>query len=606
MGLETLIGENFHKGTILICHLTALPDPRQPRFLSTIKDFSIPCYGVGELGSAAFDWIDFLKETGTVGWQINPYGHTGYGNSPYQTFSRFAGSPYVISIERLLEKGDITIKAHNCYTESVRNAKIKQNSVNFGWLYNNKIGHSWDDDAILRKAYERFIASGRDKKDRTLKFTKFCEENTKWLTDYAEFMGIKELHHHKPWNEWAAEFKNLERWKNLKEREKRFNDNCTLEKTINYYKYLQFVFFEQWEELRNYAKEKGRIIIGDLPWYVGFDSADVWAFREIFKLDQKIFEPLFVAGVPPDSFSDTGQLWGNPVYNWKSPETIEWWLDAIELLVSKVDIVRWDHARALDTFWEIPYEWAKTQKTATEGHWSQGPGRTLLDAVQERLYQQGILSKGRVLPFIFEDLGDLEPLYEHPDLYNANISDKKRYKVSPEFAKMIKEKDPLLSDGRQTDGCYMPRVALDKIMNDYCIPWMGVAQFGIDNPDVNDRLRPAKWPYYCIGYTGTHDNDTTLGYMISKKFNGENLHEPDILTQQLIAMTLQSKAILAGMTWQDLLELDGSARFNLPGDITKEGGWWTARISEDLMKILRTAKNQTLMYMNQMLYCRYN
>lgn len=568
MGIETLFGKNFQKGSVVICHVTSLHDPVHPFGIIDKGYTSYPRYGVGELGSAALELIDFLSETGTSAWQILPFGHTGYGNSPYQTFSRFAGSPYMISIERLLEAGDLDRNAHDRYVESL--AGKPTDVVDFGWLFRRKVGSNWN-GAILRIAYEGFSKKGGERKDD---FYRFCSDNAYWLDNYAEYMAIKEQHRHKGWNEWDKEFQNAEAWRDQNNQRQILARCASLGATIEFYKYLQFLFFSQWGEVRRYANSKGIKIIGDLPWYVGYDSADVWAQRNVFKLGED-YAPQVVAGVPPDYFSPTGQLWGNPIYNWKNPQTYAWWQSSIEFLLRSVDIIRWDHARALDTYWEIPMAWVKEHKDARGGYWCKGPGRDLLNCVKAKL---GFTDASGQLPFIFEDLGYLDTVYAAHHLYPNDFSEDKKFKIDHDFQEMLYHNDPHLYDGRLRDGGYSPRQALDRIMGDNQIPYMCVAQFGVNKDGIDDpRLYAPNWPYLSVGYAGTHDNNTTVGWCQELGIDpGEFAHE-------VKSMVMNSKSVLAGFQWQDLWGLDAYYRFNLPNDMTREGGWWSVRLTREQM-----------------------
>ncbi len=561
MGIETLLGENLERATVLILHPTALHDAINPKKLARSKTEAN--YGVGELGSAAFEFIDFLCKTGTLAWQINPFGHTGYGNSPYQTFSRFAGSPYLISIEKLYEKGHLTKRDHDKYVRAVDKAKIPLDQTDFGWLFENKLGRNWSSKGILRVAYHNFIG----KEDENKAYKDFCKNQKSWLEGYANFMAIKELHNHKGWNEWDEKFRNRNKWR--RNRKKLFSQNPDLEKTINFYKYLQFVFFSQWEAVVSYAKEKKRIIIGDLPWYVGYDSSDVWANQEIFKLSEE-GTPTHVAGVPPDYFSANGQLWGNPIYNWDNPDTYQWWVKSIEFLLENVNLVRFDHARALDTYWEVSQEWAETEKTAINGMWLKGPGKKLLQAIKDHLVSKKKMTENGQLPFVFEDLGYLDKVYPSIDSYPEDIEEDKKFPIHPDFAKMIKKKQKAVKEGLLEDGGYDPRIALDKILEEYDLPWMAVAQFGFEDK----RMHPENLPYSCVAYTGTHDNDTTHGWCESNDYPAHFIFD-------LLKMVLASKAVLAGCTWQDLWGLGSEMRTNLPGDIEREGGWWRSRLTQE-------------------------
>ena len=585
-GFSEFLGKE--RTSFILFHITSLPDPPEKT------------YGIGELGSEAFRFIDFLKDTGISIWQILPFGHTGYQSSPYQTFSRFAGSPYLISIESLFKSADINIDQHENYINQVSSACPNQDKADYGWLFHNKIGmNSTEKTAILRIAFNSFKnRSSND--DRIASFLDFCRNNSFWLDDYSDFMALKEYHDHKPWHQWEKEFKHIVIWK--EKRSSILKKNNTLDETIHFYKYLQFCFFQQWQALKKYASENGRYFIGDIPWYVGMDSADVWSKPELFELNKQ-GEPVNVAGVPPDYFSATGQLWGNPLYCWKNPDTIKWWVDALYLQFSMVDFLRIDHFRAIDAYWKIPYSWAKTEQTATNGYWDKGPGEALLNAIKKRL------STAKGLPIIAEDLGYLEPLYSKPELYPESISEKSRYIISEKFSKLINNCDKTLTGGLNPEtGEYNTRKAVDYLLEKFSLPGMRVLQFGFEGDDENESETSIS---NSVVYTGTHDNNTTLGWFKECKSVEEN-EQTDVSLEQriretlfsdhhfvlknlkddqplpeseiswcMIEIALRSSAVLAGAPLQDFLGLDESARMNQPGDIS--GSWWTWRCTYELL-----------------------
>ncbi|MFH0874425.1 MAG: 4-alpha-glucanotransferase [archaeon] len=597
MGLEQVLNfQQGDKGTALIWHITSFHDPISPnRFvqgLSATKD------AVGVLGSGAFEVIDFLADTGSSVMQINPIGHTGYGNSPYQTFSLFAGNPYMISLEGLYKAGDISKELHDTYCANVPNW---QADSDFEWLFKNKIGGDWNSQALLRIAYNNFL---ENKGARRASFDEWCTKQGKWLTDYAEFMAIKELHgHNGSWNQWSPgarankfgdfDFRDNKKWKKNKKRlKKEFDsDYQELEKTIEFYKYLQFVFFGQWDEFREYANSKGIKISGDRPWYPGWDSADVWANKSAFKIDRN-YNPIYVAGVPPDYFEPkNGQLWGNPVYNWNSKSAYELVTSSFAHLLKHVDIVRVDHARAIDTYWEIPFSWAKKQNTGRKGRWSKGPGDAFFQALSQKLEQENIIKKGKQLPLILEDLGLLDPLFPTKKSYpNGNIPDTNRpyirYSVSRSFRKLICAKNQTLIDGLTDNGGYEPRNGLNALMQKWSLPFMAVEHFKGD-----PRLAHENVPYDCVDFIATHDNKTTYG--LAREIGDD----PDSLCNQYLYDVLSSKAILSGGTWQDLFHLDRP--FNMPGNMTNPKGWWTARLTRDEFKELGPSVGSYLKQLNQ-------
>lgn len=581
MGLERMIAKD--RASLILMHPTSLPDPVGRR------------YGIGELGSEAMRFIDFLAESGTLVWQTLPLGHTGFGNSPYQTFSRFAGSPYMISIERLLQDEDLTQVQHDEYVYCVER-ETQVDCADFGWLFRNKLGKNWNDShAILRQAYENFLL--RNNRDvRRMAFDQFCAVNTRWLTEYSDYMGIKENHDHQAWLEWPKEFCDKHAWR--LGHDSLIRQNPMLAKSIDYYKYLQFVFFEQWLAVRYHAHEKGRLIMGDIPWYVGLDSADVWANRDVFVLHPD-GQPVCVAGVPPDYFSADGQLWGNPVYNWQTPVAMQWWLDTIEHILGMMDILRIDHFRAIDSFWNIPFH-GKETKTAKEGFWGKGPGRTLLLAIKNRLVVAGKLRLDGQLPFVAEDLGFLDPLYATVDDYPENAWNDKMFKVDDHFRDLIRAKDSSLLGGlNSTTGEYSTRKGVDALLLEFNLPNMKVLQFGFEG--ATDHLAHEAQMNQMM-YTGTHDNNTALGWyqeMLRKRpdirqhLNHDILKElnPDHkvhrtprhiekqIAHDFMEIAFSARAVLAGAPMQDLLGLDCESRMNQPGDT--KGTWWGWRATRE-------------------------
>lgn len=325
---------------------------------------SLPsAYGIGCFSQEAYSFADFLKASGQRWWQILPLGHTGYGDSPYQTFSVFAGNPYFIDPDGLLKDGLLT-------EDECRKAVINEKNVNYEKLYNIRY-------PLLKKAYRRF--------EKDAKYEKFCRSQN-WLEDYALFMALKDKYGGKPWYEWD---------KSVRTRETETIEKCRqeLEAQTGFYKFIQYYFFKQWNSLKKYAEAAGVGIIGDIPIYTALDSADVWTSPELFQLDREGL-PKAAAGCPPDGFSAEGQLWGNPLYDWaQHRETdFEWWISRLEQCFKLYDAVRIDHFRGFDEYYSIPYG----DKNAKRGHWEKGPGKALFDAVEKAL------GKRR---FIAEDLG---------------------------------------------------------------------------------------------------------------------------------------------------------------------------------------------------------
>ena len=457
--------------------------------------FSLPSkYGIGCFSKEAYKFIDQLKEAGQSYWQILPLGPTSYGDSPYQSFSTFAGNPYFISLEELIKEGVLTKK--EC--ESV-DFGTDATSVDYAKLYEGRM-------ILLRKAYERsnvYMDS---------EFRRFQEEEAWWLKDYALFMAVKKRFGGIPWSEWAEDIRL--RWQNALDY---YREEMYFE--IEFQEYMQFKFYEQWAKLKAYANEKGIQIIGDIPIYVAMDSADTWANPWLFKLDEKNC-PTQVAGCPPDGFSATGQLWGNPLYCWDYHRNTgyQWWISRMSYCFRLYDVVRIDHFRGFDSYYAIPGK----DTTARNGVWRNGPGMELFRAVEEKLGKPDI---------IVEDLGFLTP-------------------------------------------------SVLQLVADSGYPGMKVVQFAFDSRDDSDYM-PHNYDKHCVVYTGTHDNDTILGWMKqAPKSSVKKAKEYLRMTKEegynwgMMCGAWMSSANLAVVTMQDLIGLGSSARMNIPSTL---GGNWTWR-----------------------------
>lgn len=463
----------------VLMHISSLPSP----------------YGIGTMGKEAKKFADFLEKGGQKYWQILPICPTSYGDSPYQSFSSFAGNPYFIDLEilckeKLLKKAECESfpwGTNECY-------------VDFGVMYQSRY-------ALLKKAHERF------KKNEPQDFSVFCEEEADWLNDYALFMALKDAHNGTAWFEWEWQLKVREQWALDEAREKYAED-------ISFYKMLQYLFFKQWHELKDYVNEKGIEIIGDVPIYVAGDSADVWANPGQFYLNENL-DPIDVAGCPPDAFSADGQLWGNPLFRWDEmkKDNYTWWTKRVKAMSELYDIVRIDHFRGFDSYYAIP----AGESTARNGEWRKGPGMELFRAMEEKLGKLNI---------IVEDLGYLTP-------------------------------------------------SVLKLVEDSGFPGMKVMQFAFDSREGSDYL-PHNYPKHCVVYTGTHDNDTALGWIKtapkdSVKFAKEYLN----LTQEegyhwgLMRGAWASVAELAIVPMQDLLGIGCEGRMNTPSTL---GGNWEWRM----------------------------
>lgn len=479
---------------------------------------SLPsAYGIGAFDKCAYEFVDTLVKAGQSYWQILPMGPTGYGDSPYQSFSTFAGNPYFISLDELVSQGYLT-KQDCPETEN-------REYVDYENLYKTRF-------LVLRKAFEN---SGIRENSE---FQKFVADNEEWLPDYALFMAIKDSKGGKSFLEWEDDIKKREP-QALERYQEKFSED------ISFYMFLQFEFSRQWHRLKTYANEKGVNIIGDIPIYVALDSADTWANPELFQFTEAL-EPKAVAGCPPDAFSETGQLWGNPLYDWSYHEKtgFEWWLSRIQNCFSWYDMVRIDHFRGFDEYYAIPYG----EKTAVNGKWEQGPGIKLFQTMEERLGRQDIIA---------EDLGFL------------------------------------------TD-------SVRKLLTDTGYPGMKVLQFAFDSREESDYM-PHNYTQNCVVYTGTHDNQTTLSWWDEMSKEDMNVAVRYInpprqlfvttkqLTWQLVVMAQRSVASLCIIPAQDYLCLPDKARMNTPS--TLGGNWqWRMKQGEFTDKLCNKIYKMTKLY----------
>ena len=455
-------------------------------------------FGIGGFSKEAYDFVDFLAASGQSLWQILPLGPTGYGDSPYQSFSTFAGSPYYISLDALIEEGLLT--EEECSSVDFGNDTKR---VDYEKIYYTRF-------ELLRKAFER--ANRSDDAD----YSAFVKENELWLKDYAMYMAVKDSLGGVSWIEWDEEIR-LRKPKAMKKYEKELADD------IAFYSYQQYLFSKHWSALKEYANKKGIQIVGDIPIYVAFDSADTWAKPELFQLDQKNV-PTAVAGCPPDAFSATGQLWGNPLYRWDYHEEtgFAWWMQRLAHCFDIYDIVRIDHFRGFDEYWAVPYG----DETAENGEWKPGPGYKLFEVMKKTLGNRAVIA---------EDLGFL----------------------TPSVLKLVKKTG---------------------------YPGMKILQFAFDATGESDYL-PHKYPNNCVVYTGTHDNDTVNGWLATlnkkdlafvKKY--VNVKRTPELCETLMRTALGSVADTAIIPMQDYLGLGGEARINTPSTL---GGNWEWRMERD-------------------------
>ena len=475
---------NLPRSSGILLHPTSLPNR----------------YGIGDLGKSAYKFIDFLHNSGCKLWQTLPLGPTGYGDSPYQSFSTFAGNPYLISPDLLLEED---LLHPNDLKEEL---DFDNDLVDYGRVISWKLN-------LLERAFIRFE---RDPKLGRRNLDIFREKNSDWLEDYALFMALKEANGGGSWIGWDESLRNREKAALAKAREE-------LKPAIDRFTFYQFLFFRQWDALRMYAKEKNIQIIGDIPIFVSYDSSDVWANPELFFIDEKKL-PTVVAGFPPDYFSETGQLWGNPLYKWKKhkAENYVWWVKRMSAVLNMVDVVRLDHFRGFAGYWEVPAK----ELTAVNGRWVPGPGADIFERLKDELGG---------LPIIAEDLGEITPdVFELRDQFN--------------------------------------------------LPGMKIFQFAFS--DENNPFLPHHYPENCVAYTGTRDNDTARGWYESaseyeKDFARRYLSvDGSDFAWDLIRSLWHSRANFVLAPMQDLLSLGTEARMNYPGRL---GGNWGWRMKEDEM-----------------------
>ncbi|HEX5941769.1 MAG TPA: 4-alpha-glucanotransferase [Anaerolineales bacterium] len=477
---------SFRRAGGILLHPSSLPGP----------------YGIGDLGPQAYHFVDWLTSTGCKLWQVLPLGPTGYGDSPYQCFSAFAGNPYLISFDALIEDGLLS------QADFEEMPAFDSSRVDYGQLI------PWKLD-LLQKAFSRLSSASKNIRDD---FNQFRLDNASWLDDYALFMSIKEVNGGGAWSGWD---------KSLRQREPAAMEKARadLKNDILRHSFYQFLFFRQWHKLRAYANAREIKIIGDIPIFIAYDSADAWANPELFFLDENSL-PSVVAGVPPDYFSATGQLWGNPLYRWDVHKSsgYAWWLERLRSVLNFVDVVRLDHFRGFAGYYEIPYG----QPTAEKGQWMTGPGKDFFTTVSRELGSPGNAS----LPIIAEDLGVITP-------------------------------------------------DVVELRDSFHLPGMKILQFGFVSPA--DPFLPHNYLSHCVAYTGTHDNDTALGWLASapeeeRKFALRYLNsDGSDFAWDLIRAVWSSVAVYAIAPMQDMLSLGTEARMNFPSRL---GGNWEWRMKE--------------------------
>ncbi len=465
-------------------------------------------YGIGSLNRAAYEWVDFLAATRQSLWQVLPLGPTGYGDSPYQSFSSFAGNPYLISLEELADDGLLNA------AELANAPDFPADRVDFGAIYTWKLG-------VLARVAANFAS--HSPADLREAFDRFCVDQADWLDDFALFMALKDAHNGASWNQWEMPL----RGRDPKAIAKAALDHA---EAIHRHRFNQWLFFNQWTRLKAYANEQGIQVVGDIPIFVAMDSSDAWTNPDEFFLDDE-YHPTVVAGVPPDYFAETGQLWGNPLYRWDAmaKNGYAWWLRRIRAALRVYDMVRIDHFRGFAGYWEVP----AGEKTAVNGRWVKGPGAPFFEVVKRELGD---------LPIIAEDLGEITP-----DVI-------------------------ALRDG-------------------FDLPGMKVLQFAFST-DASDKFLPHNFRPGFVVYSGTHDNDTTRGWYERSATDHERDHfrrycrtDGNDAAWTLVELAFRSVAVIAVVPLQDLLNLGSEARMNLPG---RADGNWTWRFrTEQLTPLLR-------------------
>lgn len=477
---------------------------RFPRSSGTlVHPTSFPSkYGMGDLGHEAYRFIDFLTDTKQTVWQVLPLGPTGYGNSPYASYSAFAGNHYLISLDLLKEKKLLT---HRELEKSELPITV---TADYETSYKLK-------DNLLKKAFDQYkkTASSADKK----KMSAFKKANKYWLDDYTLFMACSLANKQIPWNQWGrglAQRKTIV----LKSAKEKFSEK------IEYLTWLQFEFFEQWYALKSFANKRGIRIIGDIPIFVDHNSSDVWSHPEYFEVDKQGNRTL-VAGVPPDYFSETGQLWGNPLYKWSTlkKDNFSWWIERFKQMFDLYDAIRVDHFRGFDEYWKV----SAKEKNAINGEWVKAPGVELFTTIKKKLGE---------LPIIAEDLGVMTPTVEElRDMFN--------------------------------------------------FPGMKILQFAFDSDSTNSFL-PHNYTKNCVTYSGTHDNDTTIGwYNTAPEVEQHRVREytrndGNNIQWELIRLGMLSVADQAIFPLQDFMNLDSLHRMNTPGTV---GDNWMWRYTPDML-----------------------
>ncbi len=457
-------------------------------------------YGIGTLGKEAYRFADWLCEAGQRYWQVLPVGPTSFGDSPYQSFSAFAGNPYFIDLDTLIEEGLID---RECVSEA--GADGEEDRVDYSRLFDSRF-------KILKKAYGRSGHKGERE------YISFCEKNSFWLDDYALFMALKEHFDNRSWTEWDEDirFRRADRVAFYRE---------SLAYEIDFWRFCQYKFFEQWGRLKKYVNERGIKIIGDIPLYVSLDSADVWACNHLFEMDERR-RPVCVAGVPPDCFSEDGQLWGNPIYNWEAMERehFDWWRKRMNSCAALYDVIRIDHFIGIVRYYAIPAD----SVNAKTGEWRTGPGRKLTDIISDSVGDASIIA---------EDLGVIVP-------------------------------------------------PVRELIEETGWPGMKIFEFAFDGQPYNEYLPHNYKNPNCVLYAGTHDNDTIKGF-VDKAYDHQKAQVMDYIgagdiseiPRRMIQAAYMSIADAVIIQMQDVLELGTEARMNTPSTIG--ANWqWRARLEQ--------------------------
>jgi len=493
----------FPRRSGILLHVTSLPGD----------------HGIGDFGKSAHEFVEFLAAAGQKIWQVLPLNPTGYGDSPYQCFSAFAGNPVFIDLGSLAQEGLLA------ESDLANVPKFPDEQVAYDQVISFKL-------ELLHKAARTFFADRSE--DNRRAFDLFCEQRKEWLEDYALFMACKKVHEDVAWVHWDVGLRRrdpavLREWRN------------NLSEEVEFHRFAQFEFFRQWEKIRARCRRHGISIMGDIPIYVAHDSSDVWAHPELFRLDEQ-GRPTVVAGVPPDYFSATGQLWGNPIYRWdvSASSGHRWWIERCRASLEMFDLVRLDHFRGFEAYWEVP----ATASTAAEGKWVQGPGAEFFRVLQAELKE---------LPFVAENLGVITP-------------------------------------------------GVEALRNNFGFPGMSLLQFAFGKDPQGPSFRPHNYSRELVAYTGGHDNDTTVGWWTSSGVGESTRTEEDIREEHdftraylgfqsgevnwiFIRAVLASVANTAIVPLQDVFGLGSEARMNLPGTVS--GNWKWRYKSNRLTKEIR-------------------